>query len=178
MVHADFALAFVPIQGAAGFQVGNPSALALTAVIAALEIFALTSMASIRTKSVALTNYLENLLLHPPLPHDLDEEELPYRIITPQDPEKRGAQLSILLRPGLLDGVMKALEDAGVVVDERKPDVIRVAPAPLYNTFEEVWHFAIIFSSACSRTQAGLVGGAQEAKGLRGQEEKGWAEIK
>jgi len=158
--------------------VGNPSALALTAVIASLEIFALTSMTTVRAKSVALTNYLEELLLHPPLPHDPDKKELPYKLITPQDPAKRGAQLSVLLRPGLLDGVMQALEDASVIVDERKPDVIRVAPAPLYNTFEEVWHFAIIFSTACSRAQAGLIDDSQEMQGLKGKEDKGWAEIK
>lgn len=178
ILHVNFVPDFVPIPGAAGFQVGNPSALALTAVIASLEIFALTSMPKIRAKSVALTSYLEQLLLHPPLPHDFDEGELPYKLITPQDPAQRGAQLSILLRPGLLGGVMKVLEDAGVIVDERKPDVIRVAPAPLYNTFEEVWDFATIFSKACANAQAGLVNSSQDVQGLRGKDDKGWAEIK
>ncbi len=178
LIYVNLTPDFVPIQGAAGFQVGNPSALALTAVIASLEIFSLTSMTTIRAKSVALTSYLEELLLHPPLPHVLDEEELLYKLITPQDPAKRGAQLSVLLRPGLLDGVMKTLEDAGVIVDERKPDVIRVAPAPLYNTFEEVWHFANIFTVACLRAQAGLVNDGHETEGLKGKADKGWAQIK
>lgn len=73
---------------------------------------------------------------------------------------------------------MKILEDAGVIVDERKPDVIRVAPAPLYNTFEEVWEFANIFTAACSQVLCGQIEGSQEAIGLRGQDEKGWADIK
>lgn len=178
ILHVNLVTDFVPIPGAAGFQVGNPSALALTAVIASLEIFALTSMPKIRAKSINLTGYLEQLLLHPALPHDLDENELPYKLITPQDPAQRGAQLSILLQPGLLDAVMKVLEEAGVIVDERKPDVIRVAPAPLYNTFEEVWDFATVFTKACAKAQAGLVNNSQDAQGLKGKDAKGWAEIK
>lgn len=177
MVHVNSAPDFVPIQGAAGFQVGNPSALALTAVIASLEIFALTSMTAVRAKSVALTGYLEELLLHPPSPYVFDEDP-PYKLITPQDSAERGAQLSVLLRPGLLDGVMKTLEDASVIVDERKPDVIRVAPAPLYNTFEEVWQFVNIFTVACSKAQAGLVDDPHGSEGLKGKQDKGWAAIK
>lgn len=174
----NFVPDFVPIPGAAGFQVGNPSALALTAVISSLEVFALTSMPKIRAKSTTLTSYLEQLLLKPPLPHDLDETKLPYKLITPKDQAQRGAQLSILLQPGLLDAIMKDLEEAGIIVDERKPDVIRVAPAPLYNTLEEVWDFTTAFTKACARAQAGLVNNSQDAQGLRGQDDKGWAQIK
>ena len=169
---------FVPIPGAAGWQVGNPSALALTAVIASLEIFALTDMATIRAKSMAMTSYLENLLLHPPSASSCYNKELPYRIITPSNQEERGAQLSVRLEPGLLEGVMSFLEDAGVIVDERRPDVIRIAPAPLFNTFNEVWDFANIFTSAWSEAQAGTVHGNEQAVTLKGQDRKGWAEIK
>ena len=171
-------LEFVPISGAAGWQVGNPSALALTAVIASLEIFALTDMATIRAKSVAMTAYLEELLLRPPSANSHYMEHLPYRIITPSNPEERGAQLSVRLEAGLLEGVMGYLEDAGVIVDERRPDVIRVAPAPLFNTFKEVWDFVTIFTWACSETQAGVGRGGEEAAALKGQDRKGWAEIK
>ena len=135
-------------------------------------------MSSIREKSVKLTGYLEELLLRPPLPSDLDEKNLPYKIITPSDPAQRGAQLSVLLRPGMLDMVMKDLEDAGVIVDERKPDVIRVAPVPLYNTFEEVWDFVTIFTRACAKAQEGHIDSSQEAQGLKGRDDKGWAEVK
>jgi len=72
----------------------------------------------------------------------------PYRIITPSDPAQRGAQLSILLEEGLLESVMVELEKYGVVMDERKPDVIRVAPAPLYNNFTDAWDFVKIFQGA------------------------------
>lgn len=138
---------FIPTPGAAGFQVGNPSALAVTSLLASLEIFSLTSMSIIRAKSIALTKYLEDLLLQP---GSADQEfGNIYQIITPLNPAERGAQLSIRLQPGLLEGVLKALVENGVVVDERKPDVIRIAPAPLYNTYIEVWEFVRIFREAC-----------------------------
>ena len=135
-------------------------------------------MASIRAKSISLTGYLEELLLRPPLPNDLNGNTLPYQIITPSDPVQRGAQLSVRLEPGLLEGVMEGLENAGIVVDERKPDVIRVAPAPLYNSFQEVWDFVIAFTAACSRAQRGQSIDHQELQSLKGKDEKGWAEIK
>ena len=167
----------MPIPGAAGFQLSNPSALDLTAVIASLEIFALTSMGELREKSVALTNYLEDLLLHSPFAEKWEEDGLPYRIITPSNTAERGAQLSLLLKPGLLEGVMQILEEAGVVVDERRPDVIRVAPAPLYNTFSEVWDFVHIFTEACFKAQSGQIKGDQEVIALHGREAQGWAQI-
>ncbi|KAL2057723.1 hypothetical protein ABVK25_002107 [Lepraria finkii] len=166
---------FVPIPGAPGFQLSNPSVLDLTAVIASLEVFALTSMAAIREKSIALTSYLEDLLLLAPAAAEFDEKCLPYQIITPSNIAERGAQLSLLLKPGLLEGVMKALEDAGVVVDERRPNVIRVAPAPLYNTFTEVWEFVHIFKVACLKAQSGRANGGQEVIALKRQDEKCWA---
>lgn len=166
---------FVPVPGAPGFQLSNPSVLDLTAVIASLEVFALTSMAAIREKSIALTSYLEDLLLLAPAAAEFDEKCLPYQIITPSNIAERGAQLSLLLKPGLLEGVMKALEDAGVVVDERRPNVIRVAPAPLYNTFTEVWEFVHIFKVACLKAQSGRANGGQEVIALKRQDEKCWA---
>lgn len=137
----------------------------------------MTSMTTLRAKSVALTSYLEELLMRPPTPHSLEEEDLPYEVITPTREQERGAQLSVRLRSGLLERVMKTLEDAGVIVDERRPDVIRVAPTPLYNTFEEVWDFVIIFTTACSQAQNTHLGQNQQAELLKGQNEKGWAEV-
>ena len=135
-------------------------------------------MATIRAKSMAMTAYLEDLLRNPPLADCHYKEHLPYQIITPSKPEERGAQLSVRLEPGLLEDVMRFLEDAGVIVDERRPDVVRVAPAPLYNTFTEVWDFANIFTSACLDAQAGAVHGSQEAAALKGTDQKAWAPIK
>ena len=150
-IRFDMANKFVPIPGAQGYQVGNASALALSALIASLEVFGLAKMSEIRQKSLLLTQYLQELLLY-----NLTasfSEGAPYRIITPLNPEERGAQLSVQLQPGLLTGVMEILEDECVVLDERKPDVIRVAPAPLYNTFRDVWNFSQIFQGACEQVQ-------------------------
>lgn len=160
----------MPITGAAGFQLGNPSALAITALLASLEIFGLTSMASIRAQSMALTGYLEELLL-------ATSQEEPYKIITPSSPIERGAQLSLQLNPELLAGVIKYLEDSGVIVDERKPNVIRVAPAPLYNSFCDVWDFVHIFKEACHATQKSQVDHHAEATMIQGKHEKGWSQI-
>lgn len=140
-------LEFTPQAGAAGFQLSNPSVIDITAVVASLEIFNRATMEEIRKKSVNITGYLEHLLLKYPL--DAAAESKPFTLITPSNPAERGAQLSIRLQPGLLDRVLHSLEEHGVVIDERKPDVVRVAPAPLYNTYTEVWEFCQIFLQAC-----------------------------
>ena len=119
----------------------------MNAVVASLELFNRTSMADLRKKSLQLTGYLEHLLLTWPL--ESHPREKLFTIITPTNPKERGAQLSLRLRPGLLDSVLESLEENAVVVDERKPDVIRVAPAPLYNTYAEVREFCRIFFEAC-----------------------------
>lgn len=146
-----FAMAnnFEPIPGAAGFQVSNTSVADSTAVRASLDVFKQTSMSNIREKSLKVTGYLEQLL-------DLllkDQEKTLgkklFHIITPRKPEERGAQLSVMLEPGLLDAIMETLEEHGVVVDERRPDVVRVAPAPLYNSFQDVHRFIQVFRDAC-----------------------------
>lgn len=138
---------FIPQPGAAGFQLSNPSVLDINAVIASLEIFRRAGMHEIRKKSLNITGYLEHLLLKYPL--DASPEDKPFTLITPSNPAERGAQLSLRLEPGLLDHVLRHLEENGVVIDERKPDVIRVAPAPLYNTYTDVWEFWQIFLQAC-----------------------------
>ena len=138
----------------------------------------MTDMAAIRAKSVAMTAYLEDLLLNPPSANSHYKKHLPYQIITPSNAEERGAQLSVRLKPGLLEGVLRFLEEAGVIVDERRPDVVRVAPAPLFNTFTEVWDFVNIFTSACVNAKAGAIHSSQEAAALKGMDQKGWAQIK
>jgi kynureninase len=133
---------FTPIPGAAGFQLSNPSVLDITSLCASLEVFAMADMASLRAKSLKLTGYLELLLQR------LMAQIGKFEILTPRDPAQRGAQLSLKLQEGLLDWVMGELERKSVVVDERRPDVIRVAPAPLYNTFMDVHDFVEIFRAA------------------------------
>lgn len=135
---------FVPIPGASGFQLSNPSILDITSLNASLEVFAKAGgMQPLREKSLKLTSHLEGLLKNMAA-----FAAKKFEIITPADEAQRGAQLSLRLVPGLLDAVMKSLEESSVVVDERRPDVIRVAPAPLYNSFEDCWMFVEAFGEA------------------------------
>jgi kynureninase len=136
---------FVPVAGAAGFQISNPSVADLTSVCASLEVFAEAGGVSpLREKSRRLTAYLEDLLLR-----GMSERATSlFRILTPSDPNARGAQLSLLLADGLLEPVMAELERRGVIVDERRPNVVRVAPAPLYNTFADCFDFVEAFDAA------------------------------
>ncbi|KAI9673088.1 MAG: Kynureninase (L-kynurenine hydrolase) [Trizodia sp. TS-e1964] len=142
---------FIPIPGAGGFQVGNPSALALAPVIASLEVFNSTNMSAIEKKSKQLTGYLE-WLLNQHIP-ELGSSQQSFIILTPSNPAERGAQLSLGLNAGLLDHVMQELIENGVVLDERKPDVIRVAPAPLFNSYLDVWQFVQIFQKALANAE-------------------------
>ncbi len=129
---------FVPREGADGWQVSNPPILAMAPLRASLELFDDAGMAALRAKSIVLTGYLEWLLTQVP--------GKPFEIITPSDPEARGSQLSlrVLDRP---KERFRALQEAGVVGDFREPDVIRLAPVPLYNTFHEVWRAARVLTA-------------------------------
>ena len=118
---------FVPTPGADGWQLSNPPILALAPLRASLALFDEAGMDRLRAKSEKLTGLLERLLR----PHAA--------ILTPSDPARRGCQLS--LRVGGKE-LFQALEARGFVTDFREPDVIRVAPVPLYNTFHEVVRFA------------------------------------
>jgi kynureninase len=155
---------FSPIPGAGGFQVSNPSTNDLTTVCASLEVFNLTSIAELRKKSLGLTAYLEQRLLA------LQKKSGGFKIITPSNPEERGAQLSVQLEEGLLEGVMAELVRGGVIVDERMPDVIRVAPAPIYNNAVDVWRFMDEFEKALGVVREGRDGG--KGNGGGGEVEK------
>ena len=168
---------FEPIPGAAGFQVSNPSAADTTAVRASLDVFKQTSIAQLREKSLKITKYLQDMLDH--LASEQDKSiGCCFSLITPRKPEERGAQISVLLNPGLLDSVMESLEEAGVVVDERRPDVIRVAPAPLYNSYLDVFNFIQVFSQACGKAVNASGSKAHSTMVDIGKESKGWSEVK
>ncbi|EFQ25277.1 kynureninase [Colletotrichum graminicola] len=139
---------FHPVPGAAGFQLSNPSVLDITSLCASLEVFELAGgVGALREKSLRLTGYLEELLGAMP-----EQERTLFRVITPRRPEERGAQLSLMLAEGLLDGVMEFFDEVGVVIDERRPNVVRVAPAPLYNTFADCFDFVEQLGKALQRT--------------------------
>jgi kynureninase len=125
--------------GAAAWQVSNPSILAAAPLIASLAIFTEARIERLREKSVQLTDSLERLLR--PLAGQV-------HVITPHDSARRGCQLSLRITGGAPRGarVFETLTERGVVCDWRSPDIIRVAPVPLYNRFEDVWQFARVLS--------------------------------
>jgi kynureninase len=126
---------FRAAAGAAAWQLSNPSILAAAPLIASLAIFQETGIRPLREKSGALTEYLATLL-RPLAPA--------VHILTPPEPQQRGCQLSLRIAGGAGRGkqVFEALGARGMVVDWRTPDIIRVAPVPLYNRFEDAWRFA------------------------------------
>lgn len=119
---------FLPAPGADGWQVSTPNILALALHRSALSITAEAGMVALRQKSERLTGYLEYMLT------PFDE----IQILTPDDPNQRGCQLS-LLTPKRGKELFAFLTEQGIIGDWREPDCIRLAPTPLYNTFEEVW---------------------------------------
>ena len=125
-----------PLPGAEGWQISNLPILAAAPLLASLPLFDAAGMPALRAKSVQLTGYLESLL-RAQLADSLT-------ILTPTDTEARGCQLSLRLRRTAAEArkVFDALAAAGFTGDWREPDVIRVAPVPLYNTFVEAWEFA------------------------------------
>lgn len=126
---------FNPIPGAEAWQLSNPPILSMAAVWASLQIFDKVGMPALREKSKLLTGYFEFLL------ENLNESRL--EIITPREAESRGCQLSIVIKDAG-KAFFERVTAAGVIADWREPDVIRVAPVPLYNTFEEVYQFVQI----------------------------------
>jgi kynureninase len=129
---------FDPIPGAEGWQVSNPPILSLAAIRASLEIFDEVGMTALRRKSELLTAYLEDRIT----------ERVGDRvsIITPKENAERGCQLSLVVH-GKGKAAFEALTHSGIMCDWREPDAIRVAPAPLYNTFSDVFEFVEVLAS-------------------------------
>jgi len=135
---------FHPCSGAEGWQVSNPPIFAMAPLIPSLEIFVAAGMERLAQKSRQLTGWLEELL-RTRLADRVD-------ILTPEEDERRGCQLSLRIKTGEPTGreVFDRLTDGGVIVDWREPDVIRVAPVPLYNSFDDVRRFVIRLEEATS----------------------------
>jgi kynureninase len=122
-------------DGAAAWQISNPPILSAAPLIASLDLFQAARIERLRAKSVALTGFLEELLQ--PLQSSV-------QLITPRDVDSRGCQLSIRILGGGRRGrrVLDRLTELDVICDWREPDVIRVAPIPLYNRFADVFTFS------------------------------------
>ncbi len=126
---------FDAIPTVESWQLSNPPILQLASLKASLDIFDEAGMKALREKSEMLTSYLEYLIN--------EKNNSTIEIITPPDLKQRGCQLSLRAKANGKE-IHQRLNDSGVICDWREPDVIRVAPVPLYNTFEDVWKFVEI----------------------------------
>ena len=127
---------FSPSKTAESWQLSNPPILSMAALWSSLDIFEKVGMTHITLKSIKLTSYLYTLLNNI---EDID-------ILTPRNPEKRGAQLSIRLK-NFDKKIYSTLIESGYICDHRPPDILRIAPAPLYNSFEDIFNFSHFLKS-------------------------------
>jgi kynureninase len=128
---------FDPIYGIEAWQLSNPPILSMAAIKSSLDIFKEAGIKNLRAKSIHLTSYLEYLL------KSINTKRI--EIITPSNPHERGAQLSVRVI-GAEKSIYDKLYINGVIADWREPDVIRVAPVPLYNSYEDVYKFYTILT--------------------------------
>lgn len=127
--------------GADGFRLSNPCVLSLACLLSSLRVFNLTTMQALREKSMMQTAYLVHLL------KSIPQTTTRFVILTPDDPQSRGCQISISFN-GSARAIFDCLEARGVVCDFREPSCIRIAPTPLYNTFDDIWTFAGLLQQA------------------------------
>lgn len=135
---------FIPMHGADGWQLANSNILGLAAHQASLDIFQGAGISNLRAKSEKLTGYLEYLITQ------INGESGVLEIITPENPAERGCQLSLLIHRGG-KAVFDEFYKNGVVGDWRNPNVIRLAPTPLYNSFLDVYRFAQILEQSLEK---------------------------
>jgi kynureninase len=136
---------FTPMPGVDGWQLSNVPVLSTAACLASLEIFAAAGVKRLRQKSVLLTGFLEFLL------RQIDPKGRHFLVLTPSAAEERGCQLSLYMYTRGRE-VFKKLTRNGVIADWREPGVIRIAPVPLYNSFEDVFRLAEILQKALKNT--------------------------
>lgn len=137
---------FRPMKGAEGWQLSNAPVFSMAILKSSLEIFDAAGMSALREKSLQLTGYLEFVI-------DSLAAELPdagLRIITPRDPAQRGGQISLLI-DGRERDVFDQLTASGIITDFREPCMIRLAPVPLYNSFEDVFAFGEVLRGILAR---------------------------
>ncbi|MCP4439951.1 MAG: kynureninase [Aureispira sp.] len=126
---------FEPMASAESWQLSNAPVFSMTPLLASLELFDEVGMTKLNQKSRLLTSYMEYLL------GQIDSDRI--RIITPSSSKDRGCQLSIQVKNSD-KALFNAITERGVIADWREPDVIRVAPVPMYNSFEDVYRFVTI----------------------------------
>ncbi len=133
---------FDVMEGAEGWQLSNPPILSMAAILASLDIFEEVTMDALRQKSEKLTGYFEFLI------NEINADDI--KIITPKNPKERGCQLSIQVK-NADKSLHKKLTENNIITDWREPDVIRCAPVPLYNSFEDVYRMVKGLSSILSK---------------------------
>lgn len=126
---------------AEGWQQSTAQVFNMVSLKASLELFEAAGIGALRSKSEGVTNYLEFLLQQ--------LTGINFQIITPNNCNERGAQLSLLF-PDKGKEIHQRMTDAGIIVDWREPGVIRVSPAPLYNSYQDVFHFYEIIANIAS----------------------------
>ncbi|MCT4697969.1 kynureninase [Tenacibaculum haliotis] len=129
---------FDVMAGAEGWQLSNPPILSMAAIKASLDMFTEVGMEALGEKSEKLTGYFEFLI------NQIDSEDI--KIITPSNPKERGCQLSIQVK-NADKSLHKKLTENNIITDWREPDVIRCAPVPMYNSFEDVFRMVSILKT-------------------------------
>ena len=130
---------FDPIYGAEGWQLSNPPILSMAAIKSSLNIFKEAGFVNLRAKSLKLTSYLEFLL------HEIQGDRI--ETITPTESKDRGCQLSLAVK-NADKSLFETITEKGVIADWREPDVIRIAPVPLYNSFYDCYKFVEILKNS------------------------------
>jgi len=125
----------VPQDSADAWSMSNPPIFAMGPVRTSLDVFDAVGMEALRARSLRLTGYLRGLL-------ESFADRAALSIVTPKDDAEHGAQLSIRVNADVADLAERMSSNWGVVADDRKPDIIRLAPAPLYCTFHDCWRAA------------------------------------
>lgn len=129
---------FDVMAGAEGWQLSNPPILSMAAIKASLDLFSKVGMEALREKSEKLTGYFEYLI------KQIDSDAI--KIITPSNPKERGCQLSVQVK-NADKSLHTKLTENNIITDWREPDVIRCAPVPMYNSYEDVYQMVAILKS-------------------------------
>lgn len=138
---------FIPVKSADAWQLSNAPVFSMTPLLTSLNIFAEAGIQKLTAKSKLLTGYLEFLIT------EINKKYDAIKVLTPSDEKERGCQLSLVMRKNGKK-VFQLLSENGIVADWREPDVIRVAPVPLYNSFEDVYHLGLNLKQAIEKLNA------------------------